>query len=292
MLALCLASCGKNSGTTTSLGIITVDGPGLNGSVPIGTTRLYTLSNIVAGLNYTVQTEIATKGTDTTAPDGTLTVSIYESAAAFSSDPTNSITVLTQNTNYPYIYEATINNAPSSGNYVAAISGVSQTIGDTQFFYDLRLMSASPLYFAPFITSATPTVPRSTPSTAINVGYLQVYSGGSLTLSGTYPVKLVASVTSATTTTAAYPQLFVYGDDSLKIDSLLYSAVTDSMNFNVTVFSAGTASTLPPDPGNNLTSGVTITGVPFTSASVTATGSPFIVVKGTSNAQYTLTVGP
>lgn len=282
VLVFCLASCGKNSGTTTSLGIVSVNGPGLNGSVPTGTTRLYTLSNLAAGLNYTVRTEIATLGPDTTVPDGTLTVSIYESSAAFISNPTDSITVLTQNTNYPYIYEANF-TAPSSGNYVAAISGVSQTISDTQFFYDLKLMSSSQPYLTSFPTF---TVPVQTPAIATSVGSLQVYSGGTLTPSGSYQVRVLASVTSSPTTTPAYPQLFVYGDASLKIDSLLYSAVTDSMNFIVTVFSAGTASTLPSDPNNNITNGVTIPGVPFTSA------SPFIVVKGSSNSLYNLFVFP
>jgi hypothetical protein len=294
VLVLCLASCGKNSGTTTTLGIITVNGPGLNGSVPTGTTRLYTLANIVSGqsYSYTVRTEIATLGTDTTTPDGTLTVRIYESVDKYRSDPTKPITVLTQDTNYPFVYEANF-SPTSSGNYVAAISGVSQTVSDTQFFYDLRLMSSSQPYLTSFSTSATSTVPVQTPAIATNVGSLQVYSGGTLTPSGSYQVKLFASVTSATTTTPAYPQIFVYDDASLKIDRLLYSAVTDSMNFIVTVFNAGTPSTLPSDPNNNLTNGVTIPGVPFTSASgTTVPGSPFIVVKGTSASQYNLFVFP
>ena len=191
VLALCLASCGKNSGTTTSLGIISVDGPGLNGSVPTETTRLFTLNSIVAGLNYTVRTEIATKGTDTTAPDGTLTVSIYESLDKYISDPTTPITVLTPDTNYPYIYEANF-SPTSSGNYVAAISGASQTISDTQFFYDLRLMSASPLYLVSFVSSMTSTMPAASELiTTLNVGYLNVYSGVvEIKLNSKYPLEI------------------------------------------------------------------------------------------------------
>ncbi len=297
VLVLGLLSCGKNSGTTTTLGIVSVDGPGFDGSVPTGTTRLYTLSGIVAGLDYTVRTEIATLGTDTTTPNGTLTVKIYESVDKYLSDPSTPITVLTPNTTYPFVYEADF-SPTSSGNYIAAISGVSQTVSDTQFFYDLRLMSASQPYWVSFSTGGsyspgeTSTVPVFVPLIYINAGYLQIFSGGTITPSGSYNINLKASVRSATTTTPTFPQVFVYGDASLKIDSLLYSAVTDSMNFIVTVFSAGTASTLPTDPNNNIDAshGVTIPGVPFTSASGTATGSPFIVVKGTSNSQYNLSV--
>jgi len=289
VLVLCLASCAKNSGSTAPLGALFVDGPGLTGSVPVGTTRLYTLLGIGSGLNYTVRTEIATKGTGTTAPDGTLTVSIYRSQTDYISDPTTSIAVLVPDTNYPFVYEANF-DAPSSGDYIAAISGAADTISDVQFFYDLRLMSADARgnYLVNFVSSVTSTMAASSPIiSTLNVGYLNVYSGGSLTLSGSYPIKINPVPTSAATSTIAYPQLFVYGNSSLKIDSLLYSCVTDSMNFIVTDFTSNpTGSVLMPDPNNNITNGVTITGVPFTSA------SPFIVVKGTSTMQYFLTVGP
>ncbi len=279
---LSLASCGGSSSSSTSLGTLGVNGPGITGSVPTGTTRLYTLDNIVAGRNYTVRSAISTLGTDTTAPDGTLTVSIYLSEAALKSDPTNSVAVLAPDVNFPYVYEANF-TATSTGNYVVAISGKSQTISDSQFFYDLRVMSASPTL--PFLdTSVTSTQYASSHSVPTNLGYIHVYSGGALTLSGSYPVQLIASAVTATT---AYPQLFVYNDSSLKISSLLYSSVTISTSFIITDFtSSPTGSVLPPDPNNTLAKGVTISSVPFTS------GSPFIVVRGTSSASYELRVGP
>jgi hypothetical protein len=264
-----------------------VNGPGITGSVPVGTTRLYTLANIISDPShtyaYTVRTTIATLGTGTT-PDGTLNVSIYTSEDAFKSDPTNSVAVLTPDANFPYVYEAYF-KAPSSGNYVAAISGASQSISDTQFFYDLRVMSASPPYLTPVTTSVTSTTFQAYSG---NVGaitdYLGVFSGESPTQSGSYPIKLVAS---SVTVTTAYPQMFVYKDQSLKISSLLKSSVTVSMNFVVTDFiSSPTGSALAPDPNNALATGVTITGVPFSNS------GPFIVVRGTSPTQYQLFLGP
>ncbi len=288
LLALGFAACGK-SNPGLSLGALGVNGPGIDGSVPTGTKRVYTLLNINAGQNYTLRTEIATLGTDTT-PDGTLTVSIYESEAAFKSDPTTSVTTLAPldpQTNFPYVYEANF-QAPSSGNYVAVISGTSLTNSTTQFFYDLRLMSADPAAVPSVLTSfATTSVPASQ-TVAINPGYIQVYNGNTITSSGTYSINLKTTVTA----TVAYPQLFVYKDSTLKTESLLYSSVTNSINFIVTDFNFTTSPTSTPrptDPNNNLASGVTITGVPFTSG--TTTGNPFIVVKGTSAVTYTLTVG-
>ncbi len=282
---ICFASCGKNNNTSASLATLQVDGPGVDGSVPKGTTRLYTLANISAGLNYTVRTSIATLGTDTTVPDGTLTVSIYESEDIFKSNPANSFAVLTPSTKYPYIYEINF-DAPSSGNYVAAVTGASQTISDNQFFYDLRLLSASDLYLVPFASYMTSTLPAASPLiNTLTAGYLNVYSGGSLTVSGSYPIKIIPNPLSAITATISYPQLFVYKDSSLKTDSLLFSSVTNSMDFIITDLTGSAPVTLPSDPNNNITSGVTITAL-FSS------GAPFIVVKGTSTAQYYLTVGP
>ncbi len=273
------------------MGTLEVNGPGITGSVPVGTTRLYTLANIEVGRNYTVRTEIATRG-DGTTPDGTLNVSIYKSEDAFKSDPTNSVAILAPNANFPYVYEVNF-TAQSSGNYVAAISGASQTIIDTQFFYDLRVMSADPDYRISFPpnSSVTTTLQASSPTVATNLDYMHVYSGGTITSSGgLYPVNL--RVVSAITVTSAYPQLFVYGDPSLSIGSLLYSSVTDSMNFNITTFNPGTAPTTTFYPTNTLASGVTISSVPFTSPTPSSSGSPFIVVRGTSAVSYVLTVGP
>ncbi len=282
LLVLSIAACGKKS-TSLSLGAISANGPGIDGSVPAGTKRVYTLLNISAGQNYTLRTEIATLGTDTTTPGGTLTVEIFESEDAFKNNQSPENISVAPLTNYPYIYEAYF-NAHTSGNYVAVISGTSFTNSITQFFYDLRLMSADPEAVPPVLTSfATLTVPASQ-TVAINPGYIQVYNGGQISSSATYSINLKTTVTA----TAAYPQLLVYKDSTLKIDSLLYSSVTDSMNFIITDFTSSPPSTRPLDLNNTLASGVTITGVPFTSG--TLTGSPFIVVKGTSAVTYTLTV--
>jgi hypothetical protein len=267
VLLFTLTSCGSSSSTSTSLGSIFVNGPGITGTVPTGTTRLYTLTNIGANQYYTVRTAIATLGTSTT-PDGTLTVSIYTSEDAFKNDPANPMAVLLPDANFPYIYEAYF-QATTSGNYVAAISGASQSVPDTQFFYDLRVMSAS--YLTPF------------GNVGVNADNLNVFSGPSVTQSGSYLIHLVAS---SVTVTTAYPQMFIYGDQSLKIISLRYSCVASSADFVVTDFTANPAGNpVQSDPNNNLKSGVTITAQ-------FSVGTPFIVVRGTSAVSYSLTVGP
>ncbi|MGE5173348.1 MAG: hypothetical protein ACM3MD_05915 [Betaproteobacteria bacterium] len=285
VLALGVAACGKNS-TSLSLGAIDVNGPGIDGSIPAGTKRVYTLRSLNADQWYTVRTEIATDPTDTSKAGGTLTVDIYASEDAFKNNEAPLISSTPVPT-YPYVYEAYFQANPG-GDYVAVISGTSFTNSATQFFYGLRLMSADPAAVPPVLTSfQTPTVSQ---TVAINPGYIHVYNGGQISSSGTYTINLSSTVTS----TIAFPQLFVYrnsgfpGNSALKIEDLLYSSVTDSTNFNVTIFSAGTPSALPLDPNNNINIGVTIAGVPFTSG--TTTGSPFIVVKGTSAVTYTLKV--
>jgi len=281
-----LAACGKSQ-ASLSLGGVEVNGPSISGNVPVGTKRLYTLLNLHQNEFYTVRTQIATLGTGTTTPDGTLTVSIYSSESAYLSDPTTSVTVLTPATpNYPYLYEAYF-QALAPGDYVAVIGGQSISVSNLQFFYDLRVMSADPNSPAA-ISSLTPfqgtTIPTQQ-AVAINPDNIQVYNGGILNPPGTHTLNLKSTVTS----TGAYPQLLVYSDSTLKVESLLFSSITDSVNFNVTQFIGGVATPLPANPTNSIASGVTITGVPFTSG--TTTGSPFIVVRGIFPNVYTLSVG-
>ncbi len=285
-ILISLAAC-SGSSTSTSLGALSVNGPGISGSIPVGTTRLYTLDNIYASLHYTVRTEIATFGSGTTAADGTLSASIYTSEDAFKSDPTTSVAILTPDTNFPYVYEAYF-QAPSSGSYVVAISGASLTVSDTQFFHDLRLMSADFRLPLSLISSPTPTQQQAySGQIGAGVDYLNIFSTGSVSLpTGYYPIFL----TSAGTATGAYPQMFVYGknDQSLKISNLLYSSVTNSTDFIITDFtSSPTGSRLPTDPNNNFASGVTITA-PFSNG----TPTPFIVIRGISAINYGLYVGP
>ncbi len=302
-LVFCCSSCGKKNETTASLATLAIDQSGIDGSVPINRTRLFTLQGITAGLNYTVRTSIATLGTDTTAPDGTLTVSLYESEAAYNNNRANPVIVLTPNANFPYIYEVNF-NAPSSGDYVAAINGISQTIPDSQSFYDLRVMSADPIYLVPFASTMTSTMgAASSLITTLTPGALNVYSGGSVTLlsggsvttSGYFPIKIIPDPLSTITSTVAFPQLFVYKDSSLSINSLLYSTYTSTMEFFVTDFVSNPTGTPPITPDsnlNNLSSGLTISNVLFTSATASSSGGPFIVIKGTSASHYYLTVGP
>ena len=146
-------------------------------------------------------------------------------------------------------------------------------------------MSADNTVLTPFETTTIPASSGTTTSLTINPGYLNVFSGNTITPPGAYPINL----TSNSTTTQGYPQLFVYRDASLALGSLLYSSYTTSTDFIVTQFNlfTGTSDTLPADAKNTLAGGVTIPGVNFTNS------GPFIVVKGIFSAStYSLTVGP
>jgi hypothetical protein len=279
LVLLWLTACSSGN-TSISLATIGANGPGVSGTVPAGATFVLTMAGIYQGDSYTIQTTIPvmTLSTGSVVSDGTLTVNIYSSESAYTSNlPPEPITVA-PSINNPGVYEAFF-VAASSGNYVAVVEGDSSSFPGQQFFYDFRIMSASPGYLATF---ATPTILASNYGAYLD--YLQVYNGGNVSPSGTYSLNLV----SAGTTTGYYPQLFLYNDATLLTSSLLYSAVTTSYNFVITDFTTNPPTVLPTDPNNNIYTGVTITGIPFTNS------GPYIVVRGiyTSFVYYNMTVGP
>jgi hypothetical protein len=273
-LSLFFAACGS-SNNSGALGAITVNGPGLDGSVPAGTSRLFTLQSIVKDQTYTLRTEIPLMllPDGTQAVDGTLTVFVYSSEDAFKNNlPALPVSVV-PSTRFPSVYEGNF-TAATSGDYVAAVSGTSLTIKDTQFFYNLRIMSADPASLTSFVT---PTILASN-STAYP-GVLAIYNGGNVTSSGTYSIRL----TSSSTSTIGYPQLFVYSNNTLKTDSLLYSSVSNSMNFNITSFLT------PTDQGvTTLSPADVISGVTLTSGS----DGPYIMVKGVASMPFSLSIEP
>lgn len=273
-LFLCFAACGRST-NSAALGTLIANSPGLDGTLPVGATRLYTLQGIVQGRTYTLQAEIPVvqqpDGSET--PDGTLTVVVYASEDAYKDNlPPEPISVV-PSTRFPYVYEGYF-TAASSGNYVAALSGTSSTNVDTQFFYEFRLMSADPTALTSF---ASPTVPAY--NAPITADILTIFNGGNVTTSGNYSLRL----TSSSSTTVGYPQIFVYANNSLELDSLLYSSVTDTLNFDITSFltptSPGITTVLPVD----VISGVTLTSM---------SDGPYIVVKGVNPVTFTLDITP
>ncbi len=290
VLVLVVASCGKKS-TSLSLGGLSTNGPGIDGNVPVGTKRVYTLLNLNQGQNYTVRAEIATLGSDTTVADGTLNIDIYTSEEAYLTDPSSPFVSAAPSQTFPNIYEVNF-TAGVPGDYVAVMSGASISVPNLQFFYGLCLMSAdpnAPAATTPLTPFGTLTLPASQ-TLAINPGYIQVYNGGTLSIGSS--ATLTVSLKSQVTSTPAYPDLFIYSNSSLTTGSLLYSSTTNSTEFIITDFtqaSSPTGTPLPQNPNNNISNGITIPGVPFSQG--TTTGSPFIVVKGTSFSIYTLAVG-
>lgn len=292
---LWLAACARsNTGGIESSGDLLVNGPGTDSGIHAGIKRFYTLKNINQGQHYTLHAEIGLLPDETT-PDGTLSVVVYSSESAFKNNeqhPEPNITVAPLPEPNQNVYEAYFAADSPSGDYVVVIDGSSSTDPNVQFFYNLRIMSADPPALTKFITPTVPAV-DSQQLTPLNPGYLNIYDGGKITSSGTYTIGLVSNATA----TSGYPQLFVYKDNTLGVDSLLYSCVTDSMNFIFADFTTSPTNTRLLDPMlNNIISGVIITGVTFTSelsSSTTSTTGPFIMLKGVISAvTYTLTVGP
>ncbi len=273
-LFLCFASCGS-SNSSGALGAIYVNGPGIDGSLPTGSTRFYTLKYINKGQIYTLRTEIPAlllpDGSEIA--DGTLTVSVYSSESAYKNNlPAESISV-TPSTRFPWVYEGFF-TAASSGDYVAVLSGTSSTIKDAQFFYNLRVMSADPAAIQSFVT---PTILAS--NKEIIPGDLAIYNGGNVTSSGTYSIR----ITSNASTTAGYPQLFIYSNNMLKADDLLYSSVTNSLNFYITSFPTPTSQGVTTVSPVGVISGVTLTS---------ASDGPYIVVKGVTDVTFSLGIEP
>lgn len=285
MLFTALFACKTRTGEVAlrSSGEITVNGPQFDGSVHEGTKVLYTLKGIHEKQNYTLRTEIALKSDgSSTSSDGTLIVNIYSSADAFRNgqSPLKSADALpTPNSN---IYEVNF-DAESSDDYVVVISpGKPGSVPGIQFFYNLRLMSADPTANPPVLSSfTTVTIPASAEQLVnpLNPGYLNIYSGGSVTSEGTFTVSLVSNAT----TTVANPQMFVYLDSTLTISTLMLSSIPTSADFVVTRFNGGV-----PDSANaEHKDADVISSVTFTN------GGPFIVLKGVVSAvTYTLSIGP
>ena len=277
-------SHGSNS---KSLGTLIVNSGGISGSVPAGTSRVYTLSNLTADLQYTLRTSLT---------DTLLSFAVYTSEAVYESHgtpvtaptPTSYTFVSSIDASYPTstFFEVYF-KAPESGNYVVVLSAPTTTTNLDQFFYDLRLMSSDVTQ-----TLSTPT----TTNTAVG-GVLHIYNGGllqSTKVNTAQNVDISFHVDSAATTTSSCPQVFIYRDSSLLMKSLLYSLVTDTTGTfgkfgfspngsNAVTFMQIKNSILISD----LTSSVTITSMPFTSG--TSTG-PFIMIKGTATLNYYLTL--
>ena len=284
LLLLWLAGCGS-SNSSLSLGTITVNGPGITGTVPAGQVRVFTMQSIGQGLPYIIQTTIpvTSLANGSVVTDGTFTVNIYSSESAYTDNlPPEPLTVVST-ANNPGTYEATF-TATTTNNYVAVVQGDSSSTPGQQFFYDLRIMSADPVYLTAF--AAPPSILAA--NYAIYFDYLQVFNGGNVTPSGTYSLNLV----STTTTTGYYPQVYVYNNATLETSTLLYSAYTTSTEFVVTDFTTTPPTTLPFNPNDTTVNGVTITGIPFTSS------GPYIVVRGIGPGfvngfvNYTMIVSP
>jgi hypothetical protein len=286
VLFLALAACSKShqEEVIRPSGEIVANGPGADGSVHENTKIFFVLKNINKDQTYTLRASIGqtvlSNGTSTA--DGTLSIDIYESLNAYLSSATtvtSAVTITLPYQNIQNIYEKTFTAGPSSGDYVAVIRGASLSTPGIQFFYDLRLMSAAVL--TSFETSTLPILASAgtiTPLT-IDPGYLNIFSGNSIPSSGAYSINL----TSNSTTTQGYPQLFVFADATLSLGNILYSSYTTSTDFNVTNFVTSPTPTIV--SSNTLASGVTITGVNFSAS------GPYIVVKGIISAStYSLTI--
>lgn len=261
LLCAGVAGCGDHTGSGSRVsGDVIVNGPGWNGNVQAdGSRRVFALRNVIAGYNYTVRTQIA--------PGGTLAGDIYQNQQDYlNSGPT--FTSLVSHPTYTHIYEKNF-TAPSSGDYYIALSG-NNPIGFL-YFYDLRLLSSSvTTSFATITTEPTATFIAEN-TALITPGYVHVYSGASLSSAGTYTV----TVTSNSTTTLGNPQMFVYADSSLTAGSLLYSSYTTSTKY--VIYTAASDTTRESDFHD-------IPGIAFSAA------GPYIMIKGYSSIQYTVTI--
>jgi hypothetical protein len=284
LLAL-FGACGKEK-TGLSLGTLTVNGTSIDGTIPSGTKRLYTLSGLQQGKNYTVSAWIpVSQITPTVIADGTFSISIYASESDFKNNPAGSILFTGAVSAYdPTLFETNF-TPTSSGDYAVVVGGTGNRHPDTQFFYSLRITSADQAYLTSF---STPTIPATNTAT-INAGTLQIYSTGvgSAISAGTYSINLWSSVTA----TSAFPQMFVYGDASLTRSSLLYSSMTDTTGafMIVTTFAPGAIVSQNTDTiQNNLANGVTIPNVSF------AGSGPYIMINGmlSTSSTYSINIFP
>jgi hypothetical protein len=274
LLALLLVSCKGNEVTGPQpFGTLTVDGVAINGSSDVGSVRIYTLSNITAGNKYMVRTTILA--------GGVLRVAIYSSFFAYKAGVAP--IAVADDVIPNYFYEASF-VAPESGDYVAVLSGVPSPASPSLtsiYFYELRIMSGTANLSTFQSPTVIPLVTAATGTGLIRSGNLKVYSGADITPSGTYDVVLTSS-----TVTLSHPQMFIYRDDSLSLASLMYSVISSTDWFTVSTFPS-TPTTTP--TSSYLSSTATVSAVTFTSG---PGGGPFILLKGVSQATYTLSVGP
>lgn len=266
MLALLgTAACGE-SDTSRSLGTVDANGVGVDGSVPAGARRIYTLRGIMEHSAYTVRTTVT---------DTNLAMAIYRSESAYKADVSDVVATAApafvsvasyQTTTY---FEARFTAAAgASGDYVAVLSAPMDSAQRDLFFYDLRLISPSVLTVLSLPTTTA----------VISPGQLQIFDGGSVVSPGTYSITLQSS----SSTTANCPQFFVYKDSTLSLqNSLLRSVVTDtSGNLAVFDFQNGIGEKQSGNVNAILTTGATIT-----------TTGPFIMMKGAASAvEYYLKV--
>lgn len=297
LLFAALFACAKkhtDGGGLRSLGDLTVNRPGFDGSVHEGTKVLYTLKGIHENQNYTLRTEIALTSIGSLTADGTLRAFIYTSADAFRNNPDDIVASAVPANNNPNIYEVNFTARPnSSGDYVVVISGDPGSVPGIQFFYNLRLMSADPSADPPVLSSfTTATIPAFAEQLVnpLNPGYLNIYNGGAVSSSGTFTISLISNAT----TTIANPQIFVYLDSTLTVSSLMLSSIPTTTQFVITSFNAGVPVTTN-ETNINVNTNV-ISNVTFTTQAddgINHIGGPFIVLKGfVSAVTYTLSISP
>lgn len=282
LMLLGAAACGTND-DSKSLGTLDANGGGIDGSVPAGTQRVYTLRGLVAGYDYTVRTTVTQTN---------LALSIYRSedeykngGSALASGAPVFIDVVDVDTEgYPTTSYYEVHFQPdTAGNYVVVLSASQDAEKRDIFFYDLRLLSSDVVQ--------TLSSPETTSS--ITAGALHIYNGAllpSLISGQSYSI----SLRSDTTTTVYCPQVFIFNNSDLLLRSLQHSLITDATGTFVIYdftynsgISTGSGTQRPGSVNPLSSSGATITTMPISSGSSTG---PFIMIKGRASANYTLTI--
>ena len=278
VVLLVVSTACKHSTSSKSLGTLDANSSGIDGSVPAGAHRIYTLRGIQGEYEYTLRA---------TTTNTNLEFVIYSSEAEYENKGAPVTTDYADYTqvkveSYPTttFYEAHFKAAAgTSGDYIVVLSANSDVQNTDHFFYDLRLMS-------PDVDQ-----PLSAPSTTstIGAGALHIYNGGklpSLISGNSYSI----SFQSQPTTTIYCPQVFIFKNSRLLLNGLVHSLVTDSTgSFAIFDFSSSGTGTQRSGYVDPFTSNVPITSMTFSSGTVT---SPFIMIKGTANTNlnYYLTI--
>ena len=293
------AACSKTGGGgPASLGTMTVNGPGIDGVLYKGVNQFYTMSTITAGVKYTLRTvmttseQLSSDGTTTVyLPDGSLNIKVYSSEAAYKSNPlTPEVEIDIGEPNEPSVFEKSF-IAQASGDYVAVLSGNSDTLPGKQFFYDLRLMSADASVLTSFSTT---TIPAYGVQSSFSAGYLNIYDLSTVTSLSTGATFTISLVTDSTTT-GYFPQLYLYNHDSLAIDSLQLSSIPTATEFYSYCVnnSAACSSLVTSATDTYLTSQATDTYMvgPVTLTSSVPGVGPYLVIRGMySSLSYTVTI--